>query len=30
MGYLLVLTLGVEDQISNYEKPVNWLKNKNA
>jgi hypothetical protein len=30
MGYFLVLTLDVEDQLTHYEKPVNWLTNKNA
>jgi aspartate carbamoyltransferase catalytic subunit len=30
MGSFLVLTLGVEDQLTQYEKPVNWFTNKNA
>ena len=27
---LFALTLGVEDQLTDYEKPVNWFTNKNA
>jgi len=30
MGYFFVLSLGVEDQLTHYEKPVNWFTNKNA
>ncbi|GAW97035.1 hypothetical protein MTCD1_02661 [Colwellia marinimaniae] len=30
MGYFRVLTLGIEDQVSNDEKPVNWYTNKNT
>jgi len=30
MGLFRVLTLGVEDQLTHYEKPVNWFTNKNA
>jgi aspartate carbamoyltransferase catalytic subunit len=26
----LVLTLGIEEQLTHYEKPVNWFTNKNA
>ena len=29
MSYLLELTFGVEDQLTTYEKPVNWFTNKN-
>ncbi|WP_157447817.1 MULTISPECIES: hypothetical protein [Colwellia] len=29
MGYFQILTLGIEDQVSNDEKLVNWYTNKN-